>query len=188
MSTTAALPPPSTSTLRVRQRAAALITQRGRVLLHQLEGDRFWALPGGAIEPGESASEALARELREELGEAQGGAVTVGTLAVVAENFFAYGGVSYHEIGLYLQAHPVPGSPLATADGPYDGVEGDRKLVFAWFSPDQLASLDVRPAFLTTFFANFAGQEPTGVLHIVHRDAPLPAHDPAFPLATGASR
>src|SRR3989344_836781 len=96
--------PPSTPPWCVRHRAAALVTHGGRVLLHQLDGDSFWALPGGAIEPGESACDALARELQEELGADRGTCIAVGSLAVVAENFFAYGGVSYHEIGLFLRA------------------------------------------------------------------------------------
>lgn len=158
----------------MRQRAAALITQGDRVLLHQLEGDRFWALPGGGIEPGESAAEALTRELYEELGADLGTAVTVGALAVVAENFFAYGGVAYHEIGLYLHAKPLPGGPLAIANGPFDGVEGSRKLVFAWFTPAEMAQVDIRPAFLREYLGDLRGQGPKGVLHIVPRDEPQP--------------
>lgn len=167
-------PPAPTSPPRVRQRAAVLITQGAQVLLHQLEGDRFWALPGGGIEPGESAAEALARELVEELGADLGTAVTVGALAVVAENFFSYAGVAYHEIGLYLHASPAPGGPLATAQGPFDGVEGSRKLVFAWFTPAEMAQLDIRPAFLRDFLGDLQAQERTGVLHTVHRDEALP--------------
>jgi 8-oxo-dGTP diphosphatase len=45
----------------------AVIIECGRVLL--LANDRGeWELPGGRIDPGESESEALAREIREELG------------------------------------------------------------------------------------------------------------------------
>lgn len=81
-------------------------------------------------------------------------------------------GGAYHEIGLYLRANPLPGSPLAATDGPYDGVEGARRLVFAWFSAAELAGLDIRPAFLRAFLGDFLKQEPAGVLHIVHRDTP----------------
>ncbi|MFN7155143.1 MAG: NUDIX hydrolase [Acidovorax sp.] len=160
--------------LRVRQRAAALITQSGRVLLHQLDGDTFWALPGGAIEPGESAAQAVARELHEELGGDLGAPFFVGALAVVAENFFSYAGVAYHEIGLYLHASPLPGNPLVLTEGPYDGAEGSRRLTFAWFTGDEVDHLDIRPAFLREYLCGLLVQGPKDVLHIVHRDEPLP--------------
>lgn len=52
--------------------AGALIDARGRILLARREGRRelagLWEFPGGKVEPGESASEALVRELREEIG------------------------------------------------------------------------------------------------------------------------
>ena len=168
---------------KVRQRAAAIVVHHGRVLLHRVEGDGFWALPGGAIEPGESASEALSRELREELGESVGACVTVGALAVVAENFFTYAGAEYHEIGLYLHASPLPASVLTSTDGPYDGVEGTRKLVFAWFTRAELARLEIRPAFLQAFLGDLLAEEPTGVLHIVHRDPPASKDTGAAPQA-----
>ncbi|HET7032127.1 MAG TPA: Nudix family hydrolase [Casimicrobiaceae bacterium] len=52
--------------------AAVIVAPDGRVLLAQRPPRKadagYWEFPGGKIEPGESAREALARELREELG------------------------------------------------------------------------------------------------------------------------
>jgi len=52
--------------------AAALIVRAGEVLICQRRPDQpmalQWEFPGGKIEVGESAEEALARELNEELG------------------------------------------------------------------------------------------------------------------------
>ena len=52
--------------------AAAVIRKGGRVLVcRRKEGKRLagtWEFPGGKIEPGESASAALIREIKEELG------------------------------------------------------------------------------------------------------------------------
>ena len=167
-----ALPP------RIRQRAAAIVVrQDGKVLLHRLESDTFWALPGGAIEPGETACEAITREMHEELNTT----VALGSLGWVVENFFHHAGESIHEIGLYLDASPLPGSLLAVSPGPYEGAEGGHKLVFAWFAGDELACLDLRPTFLREVLAHeYAGQRGAtparaGARHIVHRDTLQPA-------------
>ncbi len=52
--------------------AAALIVREGTVLIGQRRADQpmalLWEFPGGKIEPGEDAAQALTRELEEELG------------------------------------------------------------------------------------------------------------------------
>ena len=152
--------------LRLRQRAAALIEHGDHVLLHRVVGDAFWALPGGGIEPGESAAQALVREMHEELGQP----IEPGALACVVENFFTYDGTAYHENGLYLRASLPAASPLLRTPGPYAGTEGTRALEFAWFSAADLQGLDVRPALLAGFLPQWLGPDPMQVMHIVHRD------------------
>jgi 8-oxo-dGTP diphosphatase len=55
-----------------RVAAAVIVGADGRVLLAQRPPGKpyagYWEFPGGKLEPGETASEALARELHEELG------------------------------------------------------------------------------------------------------------------------
>lgn len=51
---------------------ALLITPEAEILLMRIRnpagGEHFWIAPGGGIEPGESAEDAMRRELAEELG------------------------------------------------------------------------------------------------------------------------
>ena len=48
--------------------AALLFNKSGEILIVKPTYKEFWALPGGGIEPFESPTEAIAREIREELG------------------------------------------------------------------------------------------------------------------------
>ena len=62
-------------------------------------------MPGGAIESGEFSTEALVREMREELGVT----VEIGRLVWVVENLFEYRGAFYTEFGFYYEAEwPLP--------------------------------------------------------------------------------
>ncbi len=101
--------------LRIRHRAAGIVTRDDEILItgYELNGKHFYSLPGGGQEPGETAAEALVRELYEETG-CQ--AVT-GRLAYVAETFFAdpLDALPLHLIGLYFHA----------------GIEGEPRLGFA---------------------------------------------------------
>lgn len=64
--------PPSTGAASIRQVVAALILREGKILICQRTKTQpmayKWEFPGGKIEPGEEAVEALKRELMEELG------------------------------------------------------------------------------------------------------------------------
>jgi 8-oxo-dGTP pyrophosphatase MutT (NUDIX family) len=49
--------------------AACIRDDAGRILLvRRSDGENLWGFPGGAIEPGERADEAVAREVLEEIG------------------------------------------------------------------------------------------------------------------------
>jgi len=49
-------------------RVQAIVVRDGRVLMvrHHHRGERYWCLPGGALEPGETPEEGALRELQEE--------------------------------------------------------------------------------------------------------------------------
>jgi len=102
-------PPPAMS---VRARAV-IPDDEGRILLDRtahLDREAFYWLPGGGVEPGETAEEALRRELLEEAALR----IEVGRLLYVSENLFVESGEYRHEVILYFLARiagPSGGRP-----------------------------------------------------------------------------
>jgi len=111
--------------------AAVVRASDGRYLLsRRLEGSHLgglWEFPGGGVEPGETPTEALVRELDEELGVA----VTVdGPLT------FAFHRDAVRDVVLlFYRARITGGTPAGRL-----GQE------VAWFAPDALAALPTPPA------------------------------------------
>jgi ADP-ribose pyrophosphatase YjhB (NUDIX family) len=84
---------------RFTYRVGAIIVQRGHVLLMRSIEEDLWFTPGGRVEAGEAAHDALEREVREELGVAG----RIERLLWTNENFFKHRDVRHHELGLYFQ-------------------------------------------------------------------------------------
>lgn len=115
--------------------ARAIIEEDERILLCHGKGRENWFFPGGHIEEGESAPEALLRELAEELG------VTgvVERFWGACENKFERDGEVTHEINLVF---------AVALD--QNGADESREahLEFAWFTRDEMADMLVFPLSL----------------------------------------
>jgi 8-oxo-dGTP pyrophosphatase MutT (NUDIX family) len=154
---------------RFMYRVAGVAVIDGRVLVHQFEGpDDFYVLPGGRVEMREPAEEALAREMREELG----CEVPVGRLLWVIDNLFTHREVAHHELGMYFAIALPEGSPQASGE-PWTGTENvglaDREVVelyFQWKPVEELASLDLKPSCLRELLREL----PEHTQYVVHRD------------------
>src|SRR3989304_2339157 len=114
-------------------RVAAVIIDRGRVLLQAVEDgptfeEPFYCLPGGRGGDG---------------GAAGGGG----------------GGMSWHEIGLYFLVSLRAGSKLLTEAGPHYGVEEEAGIKFRleWHDVTQLAGVRLLPSFLRPAARGWAG-------------------------------
>ncbi len=105
----------------------------GRVLLIQRgkePGRGLWTVPGGSLELGESMSEAVAREMREETGME----VEVGDLVTIVERVLRAdgGGDIEHHFVICDYAVTVVGGTLAAGDDAADA---------RWLTPDEVADL-----------------------------------------------
>jgi 8-oxo-dGTP pyrophosphatase MutT (NUDIX family) len=121
-------------------RVAGIAVCDGKILLHKTADDNFWSLPGGRVEMFEFSKETLLREMVEETGRE----VEVGALAWVAENFFEYNGLKYHEIGFYYRMNFI--NPVDQDD--FVVKDGNSELLFRWHDLAQIDSLRIYPDFI----------------------------------------
>ncbi len=123
-------------------RAAGVLFDRGRVLLHHHRRDH-WAIPGGHIDPFETAQETLIREYEEELGIG----VTMDRALWVSQHFFTYKGKPVHELCWYFLLDLPADHLLRSRAGEFEGLE-ENGLSFAWVPLADLASRELYPTWL----------------------------------------
>ena len=123
-------------------RVGGIAVHGGHLLVEHNTRHGFSFVPGGRVEYGENAVEALERELREELGEE----VAIGRLVLVADNLFKIDGDRFQEITLYFLIEFAPGSKVFERDGTFEG--GEPGSVFQWIPLDEVEQANLLPPFL----------------------------------------
>jgi ADP-ribose pyrophosphatase YjhB (NUDIX family) len=148
--------------VRFNYRVAGVCVQQAHVLLHREITWGVWALPGGRVQWLESSRDALLREMEEETGLR----VDVGRLLWSVENFFAFDGLRFHELGLYYAMTLPDGSSRNDVGSEFTGFEGEVPIIFRWVRIDRLQDLPLFPAFLRSALASL----PNHPVHVIHRD------------------
>jgi 8-oxo-dGTP pyrophosphatase MutT (NUDIX family) len=127
-------------------RVAGLAISEDRILLHTTLKDDFWNLPGGRVEFNESTDSALAREIEEELGIQ----INIEKLIYVNEDFFKYDNKRYHELGFYYLISFPEDHEITNNNDEFYGIEDDGRLIFKWFSFEELSGIKLYPEIIRT--------------------------------------
>lgn len=152
---------------RFNLRVAGVAADKNRVLLHRAERDNFWSFPGGRPELLELLTNALKREMQEEMGVQ----VKVERLLWIVENFFEHNRQKFHELAFYFLMTFPNDSYLYEKNEPFFGEESayaqeKLKLIFEWHPISELPHLPLYPSFLRTALARL----PEAPAHTVHTD------------------
>jgi ADP-ribose pyrophosphatase YjhB (NUDIX family) len=118
--------------------ARALIVDAGQILLARERGAKNTFLPGGHIEWGEGAADALQRELHEELGTT----CRIGAFLGAAENHWVDEAGSHAEINLVFEA----ACSALTAGEPV--ISQEAQLEFLWVQMESTAEYGLLPEAL----------------------------------------
>jgi ADP-ribose pyrophosphatase YjhB (NUDIX family) len=122
---------------------AAVIDAAGRILLIQRADNAKWALPGGALEVGETAAEGVVREVFEETGVS---CQPVALVGVFDSRLIGFSSPHHIQVLTFLCRPLGSGRQLDTAK-PVAASHAHEVLDVGWFAEDALPS-DTHPASL----------------------------------------
>jgi len=125
-------------------RVGAVVESGGKLLVagHEKPAEgRYWVLPGGRLEPGETVPECAERELSEETGLA---GEFAGVLYV--SEFLRK---DRHTVDITARVEVPAGPDAALGDDPETAPgEAPTLVELAWFTPEELAALELRPYWI----------------------------------------
>ena len=126
-------------------RVCAMMIRDGKILAMRDERSPYYYLPGGRVELGEAAEQAVIREVREELG------VTPKIIRPLWLNqaFFTedVDGLRYHELCIYYLMD-ITDTDLPEKGDQFTSREGNRTHNFEWLAFERLADEYFYPKFL----------------------------------------
>lgn len=125
-------------------RVGAVVELGGKLLIvgHEKPGEgRYWVLPGGRLEPGETVPECAGRELAEETG-------VEGEFAGVlyVSEFLREG---RHTVDITTRVEIAPEAEAVLGSDPETPPDAAPTLVeLAWVTPEELSGMDLRPGWI----------------------------------------
>lgn len=143
-------------------RVGAIIVRDGRVLMarNPQEDRRYYYSVGGRVHFGESLTDAVLRELKEETGVD----CEIERLACIHENFFTEHGVPYHEVSVFFLIRP--NDALMQIEDGHLTDQGAAGEYLKWVDPNDCEGYDVYPAFFKT--VDFS--QKADVKHLISRE------------------
>lgn len=129
---------------KLKLRVAGCVVKDDKILGVQMCTNKFYCLPGGHVELGESTEDAVIREMKEEIDLD----CKIVNLICFLENFFKSGNKKVHEICYFYLMEPK--EDIVPKD--YTREENDKgvlkELRFKWLDLNSLQEVDFRPPIL----------------------------------------
>ena len=126
-------------------RVCAIIISDNRLLAMKDERSPYYYLPGGRVAMGETAEQAVIREIKEELGVT----ATIARPLWLNQAFFTedVDKLRYHELCLYFLMD-ITDTDLLSRGSRFTSKEGSRTHTFEWLAFDRLKEKYFYPLFL----------------------------------------
>ena len=130
---------------RFNYRACAMIISENRILAMHDERSPYFYLPGGRVKMGETAEQAVVREIWEELGVT----LKIARPLWLNQAFFTeeVDGIRYHELCIYFLMDSS-NTDLSERGNSFIRMEGKHTHVFEWLEFDRLKNEYFYPIFL----------------------------------------
>lgn len=145
-------------------RIAGIAFREGHVLVHRATHEQFWTFPGGTAEIGESSTDTLIREMKEETD----AEIEVLRHLWTVENFLTFEGRDWHEIGVYYLMQMPDDFPFASETIVHRVRDAKNDLEFKWVPAEKarLEALPLQPDFIPAQIAAL----PDISEHRIHRE------------------
>ena len=141
--------------------AIVLDSDNKRFLMNTSDSIDFYVLPGGRVEMGEDTITSLKREFEEELGVG----IDVIGLKAIAENFFVFNNINYHELQ-YLYVAKLSDNTIENNFDKFYGVE--HKDIFEWKNVSEIDLINYKPNCLKEAIKEVAVGD-YSIRHYIHK-------------------